>query len=81
MPQHRHRLRHPVHDEMYTAQAMPKRALIIVDLQRDFMPEYGGPVQANGSARELVDGVNSLLNSGLFAVRVATLDNHPEVMI
>ena len=58
---------------------MPQRALIIVDMQRDFMPEYGGPVQANGSAQELVNGVNKLLNSGMFSVRVATLDNHPQV--
>ena len=58
---------------------MPKRALIVVDVLKDFMPGYGGPLQARGDAHTLIQGLNTLLNSDFFSVRVAIGDDHPPV--
>ena len=66
-------LSHPV------AEAMPNRALIVVDVLNDFMPGYEGPMQARGDAPTLLDGLNTLLKSDFFSVRLAIGDHHPPV--
>ena len=51
---------------------MPKRALIVVDMQEDFMPE--GPLGVPG-ARDIVKPINRLMRR--FELVVATQDWHP----
>jgi nicotinamidase/pyrazinamidase len=52
----------------------PSSALIVVDLQPDFMP--GGPLACHdGSA--IVPGINALLKAGVFKHVAATQDWHP----
>ncbi len=49
-------------------------ALLVVDMQPDFMP--GGALAVDGGD-ELVDPISALVNSDRFAHRVATQDWHP----
>ena len=51
----------------------------MVDVQKDFMPDYGGPLPALGDGPSLISGINSLLNSDFFAVKVGIKDMHPPV--
>jgi nicotinamidase/pyrazinamidase len=51
------------------------KALIVVDMQNDFMD--GGPLGVPGSL-ELVDTINGLMVDGNFDLVVATQDWHPE---
>lgn len=51
-----------------------RSCLLVVDLQPDFLP--GGALAVQGGD-EILDGVRDLLESDLFAVRVATQDWHP----
>ncbi|KAJ6553872.1 Isochorismatase-like protein [Mycena sp. CBHHK59/15] len=50
-------------------------ALLIVDLQEDFLPPNGSLAVSGG--RDIVPVINSLLASPLFDVKVATKDWHP----
>ena len=52
-----------------------KRALILVDVQNDFLP---GGALAVSDGNEIIPVINRLLASGLFDVVVATQDWHPE---
>lgn len=51
-----------------------RSALLLVDIQPDFLPGGALPV-ADGDA--ILDGVRALMQSGLFGVEVATQDWHP----
>ena len=51
---------------------MPDRALIVVDMQKDFMPDGSLPV---GGGYDIVDTVNQLI--GAFDLVLATQDWHP----
>ena len=51
------------------------RALIIVDVQQDFLP--GGPLGVP-DGDQVIDRINELLNEGGFDVVLATRDWHPE---
>ena len=62
-----------------TLGAGPKRALVLVDVQKDFMPDYGGPLPALGDGPSLISGINSLLSSDFFAAKVGIKDMHPPV--
>ena len=61
--------------------AAPKRALIVVDVQKDFTPGQGGPLEAQGDGPSLIEGINSLLNSDFFDVKVGIQDFHPPVRV
>jgi nicotinamidase/pyrazinamidase len=56
-----------------------RSALLIVDMQPDFMPGGALPVQTESGAieDELIAPIGALMNAGLFAVQVATQDWHP----
>ena len=51
-----------------------KKALIVVDLNNDFMP--GGALAVNG-ADAVIEGINQLAASGSYAYVIATQDWHP----
>lgn len=51
----------------------------MVDVQKDFTPGYGGPLEAQGDGPSLIEGINSLLNSDFFDVKVGIQDFHPPV--
>ncbi|KAG9394892.1 Isochorismatase family [Carpediemonas membranifera] len=53
---------------------MPKTALIIVDVQNDFME--GGNL-AVGDSRSIIDPINALRENGRYALIVLTQDWHP----
>lgn len=54
---------------------MCKSALIVVDLQHDFLP--GGPVPT--LEKGIVDVISELVTSGKFDLTVASQDWHPQV--
>lgn len=51
-----------------------RRALIVVDMQNDFMP--GGSLAVAGGD-EIIEGINVLVESGEFDITIATQDWHP----
>ena len=51
-----------------------RSALILVDIQPDFLPGGNLPVE---DGDEILDGVEELMESGLFGVQAATQDWHP----
>jgi nicotinamidase/pyrazinamidase len=55
-------------------QEKPRSALLVVDIQPDFLP---GGALAVGGGDEVFDGVRGLMNSDRFGVIVATQDWHP----
>lgn len=64
------------HDQIESVEAMAfKPALIVVDMQNDFCPPHGSLAVSEG--RDIVPLVNSLLESTVFALKVATQDYHP----
>jgi nicotinamidase/pyrazinamidase len=52
----------------------PREALVVVDLQLDFLPEGALAV---GGGDEILEGVKRLMSSGRFGIIVATQDWHP----
>lgn len=55
-----------------------RTALLVIDMQPDFMPGGALPVQgAAGHNERLVGPVRDLMDAGLFPVQVATQDWHP----
>lgn len=54
---------------------MTKRALLVVDVQQDFLP--GGAVPTED--RDIVANVTKLLHSNSFDLTIASQDWHPEV--
>lgn len=56
---------------------MGKKALLVVDLQQDFLP--GGALPSAVGSERIIYVVNRLLESPMFDVRVASTDWHPEV--
>ncbi|KAI5289228.1 NAD(+) salvage pathway protein [Ascosphaera aggregata] len=61
-------------DQLSTSSFRP--ALIVVDVQNDFLPP-DGPVAVPGG-REVIPLINELLSSQGFVLKIATLDWHPD---
>lgn len=55
---------------------MVKRALLLIDVQRDFLPGGAVPTEEKGIVPIIVD----LLNRNVFDVTVASQDWHPQVL-
>jgi hypothetical protein len=56
---------------------MGRKALLVIDLQQDFLP--GGALAAAPGSERIVPVVNKLLVTPVFDLRVASTDWHPEV--
>ena len=55
---------------------MVKRALLLIDVQRDFLPGGAAPTEEKGIVPIIVD----LLNKKVFDLTVASQDWHPQVL-